>query len=127
LSRGDGAFLYLLSFGEGRDQARRNYRACPDADEGLRRTKEHYHRVLNRSVVSTPDVHVNRGVLWAKANMLRVETKAVTGWCFVNDPTRSNNSVGRDTAWFGFGADYLTPEFAGIPCWPTSSGKRRAA
>ncbi len=105
-------FFYLLSFGEGRDQARRNYRACPDADEGLRRTKEHYHRVLNRSVVSTPDVHVNRGVLWAKANMLRVETKAVTGWCFVNDPTRSNNSVGRDTAWFGFGADYLTPEFA---------------
>ncbi len=38
--------------------------------------------------------------------------KAPTGWCFVNDPTRSNNSVGRDTAWFAFGADYLAPEFA---------------
>ena len=34
------------------------------------------------------------------------------GWCFVNDPTRSNNSVGRDTAWFAFGADYILPEFA---------------
>ena len=60
----------------------------------------------------TPDAEVNRGVLWAKANMLRTELRAPTGWSFVNDPTRSNNSVGRDTAWFAFGADYLTPDFA---------------
>ncbi|HLJ68515.1 MAG TPA: hypothetical protein VKX16_14265 [Chloroflexota bacterium] len=103
---------YLLSFGDGRKGAVRNYCGCPDADEALRRTKAHYHDLLGRSVVLTPDTSVNRGVLWAKANMLRVESKAPTGWCFVNDPTRSNNSVGRDTAWFGFGADYLNPEFA---------------
>ena len=60
----------------------------------------------------TPSPQVNRGVLWAKANMLRVMLKPPTGWCFVNDPTRSNNSVGRDTAWFAFGADYLAPEFS---------------
>ena len=60
----------------------------------------------------TPDAEVNRGVLWAKANMLRTQLRAPTGWSFVNDPTRSNNSVGRDTAWFAFGADYLTPDFA---------------
>jgi hypothetical protein len=78
----------------------------------LARTRAYYHDVLGRSVVLTPDPQVNRGVLWAKANMLRVETKAPTGWCSTNDPTRSNNSVGRDTAWFAFGADYLTPEFA---------------
>jgi hypothetical protein len=43
-----------------------------------------------------------------------VMTDAPTGWCFVNDPGRSNNSVGRDTAWFAYGADYLAPEFARI-------------
>jgi hypothetical protein len=105
-------FSYRLSFGQGRAEAVRNYRACPDADEALRRTREHYQDLLGRSVVLTPDPSVNRGVLWAKANMLRIETRAPTGWCFVNDPTRSNNSVGRDTAWFSFGADYLNPEFA---------------
>lgn len=105
-------FWYLLSFGNGRTEALRNYRACPDAETALARTTKYYHDLLSRSVVMTPDVQVNRGVLWAKANMLRVQNKAPTGWCFVNDPTRSNNSVGRDTAWFSFGADYLDPPFA---------------
>ena len=59
----------------------------------------------------TPNPQVNRGVLWAKANMMRTMAKAPTGWCFVNDPTRSNNSVGRDTCWFAYGGDYLNPPF----------------
>jgi len=115
LQPGDSAtFWYLLSFSpeEGQRGAARVYRTCPSAGEALARTMAHYHEVLGRSVVLTPNPQVNRGVLWAKANMLRIETKAPTGWCFTNDPTRSNNSVGRDTAWFGFGADYLTPEFS---------------
>lgn len=106
-------FYYLLSFSnKGRRGASKVYRDSPDADTALVSTKAHYHEVLSRSVVLTPNPEVNRGVLWAKANMLRVETKAPTGWCFVNDPTRSNNSVARDTAWFAMGADYLTPDFA---------------
>ncbi|HEV7216824.1 MAG TPA: hypothetical protein VGP33_17090 [Chloroflexota bacterium] len=44
--------------------------------------------------------------------MLRVMTDSPTGWRFVNDPGRSNNTVGRDTAWFAYGADYLVPEFS---------------
>ena len=104
-------FWYVVSFGDGRTDALRNYGACPAADEALHRTKAYYHDLLGRSVVSTPDTNVNRGVLWAKANMLRVQRKSATGWCFVNDPTRSHNSVGRDTAWFGFGADYVNPDF----------------
>jgi hypothetical protein len=106
-------FYYLLSFSDdGRRGATTTYRACLDADAALARTLAYYHEVLGRSIVLTPNPQVNRGVLWAKANMLRVEAKAPTGWCFVNDPTRSNNSVGRDTAWFAMGADYLTPDFA---------------
>ena len=68
--------------------------------------------VLERSIVVTPDATVNRSGVWAKANMLRTELYAPTGWCFVNDPTRSNNSVGRDAAEFAIGADFVTPEFS---------------
>ncbi|MGH7748596.1 MAG: hypothetical protein ACREQ5_28130, partial [Candidatus Dormibacteria bacterium] len=107
------SFYFMLSVGlAGRVAAERVFRSCPTADEALVRTHAHYDEVLNRAVVLTPDFDVNRGVLWAKANMLRTEVLSPTGWSFVNDPTRSNNSVGRDTAWFAFGADYITPEFA---------------
>lgn len=107
------ALTFLLTFATaGRRSAIRRYQACPGAREALGQTRAYYHDVLSRTVVMTPNLEVNRGVLWAKANMLRVLAKAPTGWCFTNDPGRSNNSVGRDTAWFAFGADYLVPEFA---------------
>jgi len=110
---GRASFSYLLSFsGQGRKEAERTYRSCPPAGEALVRTMDYYHDVLSRCVVLTPNEQINRGVLWAKANMLRIMLRAPTGWCFVNDPTRSNNAVGRDTAWFAFGADYLVPDFA---------------
>ena len=105
------AFHLSLST-RGRSSAERIYRSCPPAAKALERTREHYDEILDRAVVLTPDQEVNRGVLWAKANMLRTQTLAPTGWSFVNDPTRTNNSVARDTAWFAFGADYITPAFA---------------
>lgn len=104
---------FLLTFATGgRRGATARYRACPSAQDALDQTRGYYHDLLSRAVVMTPNLEVNRGVLWAKANMVRVMAKAPTGWCFTNDPGRSNNSVGRDTAWFAFGADYLVPEFA---------------
>ncbi|MBV9852537.1 MAG: hypothetical protein JO250_22965 [Armatimonadetes bacterium] len=105
-------FFYVMSFGSGRKEAARNYKDCPPAAEALERTKAHYHDALGRAVLVTPNAQVNRGVLWAKANMMRTMIKAPTGWCFVNDPTRSNNSVGRDTCWFAYGGDFLNPSFA---------------
>ncbi len=106
-------FNYVFTFAvTGERAALHNLQILPDADEALRATREHYDEILNRAVVLTPEVDVNRGVLWAKANMLRTQLLAPTGWCFVNDPARSNNSVARDTAWFAFGADYITPDFA---------------
>lgn len=97
---------------DGEDQALRNYDAAPEPFDAMKQTRDHYSRALDRAVLISPDSEVNRGVLWAKANMLRVQLFAPTGWCFVNDPTRSNNSVARDTAWFGMGADYIMPRFA---------------
>ena len=105
-------FFTLVGSPEGARGARRCYRCAPPARAALAQTRHHYKQVLERAVVVTPDAHINRGVLWAKANMLRTELYAPTGWCFVNDPTRSNNSVGRDTASFALGSDFVTPEFS---------------
>ncbi|MDQ2992511.1 MAG: hypothetical protein M3R30_06820 [Candidatus Eremiobacteraeota bacterium] len=105
-------FYFLLTFASSPRAALRTFDALPNVDAALRATREYFARTINRAVVLTPDDDVNRGVLWAKANMLRTMLLAPTGWSFVNDPSRSNNSVARDTAWFAFGADYVVPDFA---------------
>ncbi|MFY9885808.1 MAG: hypothetical protein WAK15_13665 [Candidatus Cybelea sp.] len=96
---------------DGAGGARRVYGGAPTAAVALAKTRRHYEKVMWRTIVVTPDPTVNRGVLWAKANMLRTELFSPTGWCFVNDPTRTNNSVARDTAAFALGSDYVTPDF----------------
>ncbi len=105
-------FYFVLTYADSERRVLSTLEALPNADAALYATSSYYAKVINRAVVLTPDNDVNRGVLWAKANMLRTMLLAPTGWCFVNDPARSNNSVARDTAWFAFGADYIAPEFA---------------
>ena len=102
----------LASTSNGTRRLRRTCEQAPTAKVAAARTRAHYDAVLKRAVLVTPDSDVNRGVLWAKANMLRVQLKAPTGRCFVNDPARSSNSVARDTAWFAYGADYVDADFA---------------
>jgi hypothetical protein len=104
-------FLCVLS-GTSRAELATSCSRCPSGADAVARTSEYYWSYLRRSVLRTPSVDVNHGVLWAKANILRVQTYAPTGWCFTNDPTRSNYSVGRDTAWMSMGAVYLSPDFA---------------
>jgi glycogen debranching enzyme len=106
------AFAFMLTFALDGDDGTRAMPSLPSAQDALRRTRAYYDEVLGRAIVMTPDPEVNRGVLWAKANMLRIELLSPQGWAFTNDPTRSNNSVGRDTAWFAFGCDYTTPHFS---------------
>lgn len=103
---------------EGAEKAVAHYDAAPKPSDATVMTREHFNEILGRTVLITPDPEVNRGVLWAKANMLRILLRAPTGWCFTNDPTRSNNSVARDTAWFTMGADYIYPIFSRHAlCW----------
>ncbi len=67
--------FFTLTFSQsGRAGAVRELGRLPSADEALARTRKHYDAVLNRAVVITPDQDVNRGVLWAKANMLRIQS-----------------------------------------------------
>jgi len=103
-------YLFVLS-AVSVDELRASRGQCPGGRAALQHTTDYYWDFLRCSVVRTPNRDVNQGVLWAKANILRVQTYAPTGWCFSNDPTQSNNSVGRDTAWMVVGADYLDPAF----------------
>ena len=105
------SFCIMLTFAESEDAARAALADLPDAKTAFERTRDYYESVLGNAIVVTPENEVNRGAIWAKANILRVQNLTGQGWCFVNDPTRSNNSVGRDTAWYARGADYLTPGF----------------
>jgi hypothetical protein len=104
-------FLCVISVRSREDLAQAR-RRCPQGEEARQQTSDYYWSYLGRSVLRTPNADVNHGVLWAKANMLRVQTYSPTGWCFTNDPTRSNYCVARDTAWMSFGADYLNHHFA---------------
>jgi glycogen debranching enzyme len=105
-------FTLLLTFSlDGEEELRRQAAELPDAEDALRRTSAHYDELMGHSIVLTPDEQVNLGVLWAKANVVRVQHLTQQGWCFTNDPARSSNAVARDTVWYSFGADYLTPEF----------------
>ena len=96
----------------GVDDLKKAYRSAPTAQDALTATQEHYHHRLAQTVVMTPNAEINRGVLWAKANMERVVTQTPQGYAFTNDPMNSTNCVGRDTAWFCVGADYFDPVFS---------------
>jgi hypothetical protein len=110
---GEVSYSYLLSFsGNGQTEALATYRASPAAADALLATCRHYHNVLSQAVLLSPNPQVNHGVLWAKANMLRVQSQTPLGWTFTNNPTHSSKAVGRDAAWFAMGGDYLVPRFS---------------
>jgi hypothetical protein len=59
----------------------------------------------------TPSPEINRGVAWAKANMLRIVKEYPHGWGATNSPP-SDILVSRDTSWIVHGFDYFWPEFS---------------
>jgi len=113
LEPGESAtFSILMTFAvDGEESARNALAALPASDTALEDTRSYYEETLDRAVVITPDPEINRGVLWAKVNVLRSLLLTRQGWCFVNDPTETTKSVCRDTSWFAFGADYVVPWF----------------
>jgi glycogen debranching enzyme len=114
LEPGESASLTIvLTFSlDGEGSAYKNLMALPSCGDALARTQAHYRSVLDRAVVMTPEAEVNRGVAWAKVNMLRCLLQTQQGWCLVNDPAQTTHGVARDTAWFALGAGYVAPWFA---------------
>jgi glycogen debranching enzyme len=77
----------------------------------LHETQRYYAVRLADARLMTPSAVINRGVVWAKTNMLRVIKEYPQGWGSTNSPP-SDILVSRDTSWFVHGYDYLLPGFS---------------
>ncbi len=80
----------------------------PDA---LAASEAYYADKLADARLLTPSALINRGVTWAKVNMLRVVKDYPQGWGSTNSPP-SDILVSRDTSWFVHGYDYFLPKFS---------------
>jgi hypothetical protein len=77
----------------------------------LHETQRYFGRTLADARFLTPSPVVSRGVVWAKANMLRIIKEYPQGWGSTNSPP-SDILVSRDTSWFVHGFDYFLPQFS---------------
>jgi len=79
--------------------------------DALPATQAYYAARLGDARLMTPSPVINRGVVWAKCNMLRVIKDYPQGWGSTNSPP-SDILVSRDTSWFVHGYDYFLPQFS---------------
>ncbi len=107
------SFVIAVS-GQGEQKAVGAYTQARDAQgRALDGTLDYLTEVLARGQALTPDPVINQGALWSKVNMLRVMERYPQGPAFTNEPGVSSNVVGRDAAWFVYGADHFLPDFSG--------------
>lgn len=101
----------LAASTDGIDDLRERLRLMPGWSEALDATVASYEEVLHRAWLRTPDLLINRGLQWAKANTVRVQHRYKQGAAFTNDPPQDIVVV-RDCAWYALGSDWLTPGFS---------------
>jgi hypothetical protein len=100
----------LLAFSpDGVEEALSAFRTATGGGDIPRRASASMNGSISRSFLFTPDPLINRGMQWAKVNMLRVRHAYRTGESFTNDPPQDIVVI-RDLGWFVLGADYLMPE-----------------
>ena len=80
-------------------------------DTALHETQRYYATRLADARLLCPSPQINRGVVWAKTNMLRVIKDYPQGWGSTNSPP-SDILVSRDTSWFVHGYDFFLPQFS---------------
>jgi glycogen debranching enzyme len=79
--------------------------------KALHETQRYYASKLSDARFMAPSPAISRGVVWAKANMLRIIKEYPNGWGSTNSPP-SDILVSRDTSWFVHGFDYFLPKFS---------------
>jgi glycogen debranching enzyme len=109
---GEKESSFTVSFShQGRESALQCYLQSENAAQILERSRQNLTDILSRCLIHTPEATINRSLLWAKVNMLRVQHEYHIGPAFTNDPPQ-DIVVLRDLAWYVLGADYLTPQFS---------------
>ncbi len=79
--------------------------------KALHETQRYFACKLADARFMAPSPAISRGVVWAKANMLRIVKEYPNGWGSTNSPP-SDILVSRDTSWFVHGFDYFLPQFS---------------
>ena len=103
----------ILGFSpDGEEEALQAYDHAARNKDALKETIEHYSSVVQTAALELPDALLTQGVQWAKACLLRPVSKYQIGTAVTNDPGRSTHLVGRDTAWYAMGCDFVNPEMA---------------
>ncbi len=97
--------------GRGSAEALASFDALLEDPRALDDTERYYAAALADARVMTPSPTISRGVVWAKANMLRIVKEYPQGWGSTNSPP-SDILVSRDTSWFVHGFDYFMPQFS---------------
>jgi len=120
-----GAFEYRLTVAPGAREslrvavvansdggkAKQTLQALLADDRALHDTQRYFAGKLADARFMTPSPQISRGVVWAKANMLRIVKEYPHGWGSTNSPP-SDILVSRDTSWFVHGYDYFMPRFS---------------
>mgnify|MGYP001770781963 FL=1 len=103
-------FAFAFS-SEGSSAAYETLREVSDARALLQRSMDEYDRLLSRTWLFSPHASINRGLQWAKVNMVRAQHRYRLGEGFTNDPPQDIVVI-RDLAWYVLGSDYVTPAFS---------------
>lgn len=103
--------LAVVFHKDGREASRPALEQLLHDPKALHETQRYFAGKLADARFMTPSPSVSRGVVWAKANMLRVIKEYPNGWGSTNSPP-SDILVSRDTSWFVHGYDYFLPKFS---------------
>ncbi len=103
--------LAVVFHKDGEERCRPVLRQLLGDGKALHDTQRYYARKLDDARFMAPSPPISRGIVWAKANMLRIVKEYPQGWGATNSPP-SDILVSRDTSWFVHGFDYFLPEFS---------------
>ncbi len=103
--------IAVVYHGSGTEKSRPVLASLLQDPRALHDTQRYYAERLADARFLTPEPVISRGVVWAKANMLRTVKEYPQGWGSTNSPP-SDILVSRDTSWFVHGYDYFWPQFS---------------
>lgn len=107
----EGLRLAVVFHKDGDQRARHGLEQLLKDPKALHETQRYFSIQMSDARLMTPSMEISRGIVWAKANMLRVIKEYPQGWGSTNSPP-SDILVSRDTSWFVHGFDYFLPKFS---------------
>lgn len=96
----------------GQQVAWQGFLALSEISSAFEDTRKQVDQTLAQCHLYTPDPDVNRGLQWAKVNVLRAQQKFRRGPAVVHDPPGDIVAV-RDVAWCSLAGSYMSPDDTG--------------